>query len=152
MTPRAATPRPLTVRLIDSLYVEAMLLADEVRAYFDEHGRADLARLPPMARVTFSCESLKATTRLMHIVAWLLIRRAVEAGELDPANAEGAGRRLGDVAASEPHIVAALPEAARLLVAASCDLHARVQRLDREASPRPASPVRALIERLERSL
>jgi regulator of CtrA degradation len=146
-----AISRPLTARLIDSLYVEAMLLADEVRAYFDEHGRADRERLPPMARVSFSCESLKATTRLMHVVAWLLIRRAVEAGELDPVHARGVGRRLGHVAESEPHIVAGLPEAARLLVEASCDLHARVHRLDREIAPAPLSPARALIERLERA-
>jgi regulator of CtrA degradation len=146
-----ASPRPLTARLIDSLYVEAMLLADELRTYFDERGRADRERLPPSARVSFSCESLKATTRLMHVVAWLLIRRAVETGELDPVHARGVGRRLGNVPESEPHIVAGLPEAARVLIAASCDLHARVHRLDAETAPPAPSPARLLIERLERA-
>ena len=38
--------------------------------------------LEPFARVGFACESLKVTTRIMHIVAWLLTQRAVESGEL----------------------------------------------------------------------
>src|SRR3546814_10232754 len=82
-------------KLIDSLYVEAMLLADEARAYFDEGGRSDREALDPLARVAFSCESLKVTTRLMHVIAWLLTQRAVAAGELPPRDALHPSRRLG---------------------------------------------------------
>ena len=35
----------ITSRLIDSLYTEAMLLADEARSYFDDAGRADRSTL-----------------------------------------------------------------------------------------------------------
>ena len=73
---------PLTAKLVASLYTEAMLLADEARSYFDMSGRADRDSLDPIDRVGFSCESLKVTTRLMHVIAWLLTQRAVEAGEL----------------------------------------------------------------------
>ena len=141
----------MTARLITSLYTEAMVLADEVRTYFDEAGRAERDRLPPMQRVAFSCESLKVTTRLMHVIAWLLTRRAVEAGELSEAQACEPARRLGHAAESEPAIVAALPETARLLVGASLDLYARVERLDREIERPEAvpSPARALMHRLE---
>ena len=59
-----------------------MLLADEARAYFDEAGRDERLTLEPFARVGFACESLKVTTRIMHIVAWLLTQRAVESGEI----------------------------------------------------------------------
>jgi regulator of CtrA degradation len=62
----------ITSRLIDSLYTEAMLLADEARSYFDDAGRDERSTLEPFARVGFACESLKVTTRIMHIVAWLL--------------------------------------------------------------------------------
>ena len=55
----------ITSRLIDSLYTEAMLLADEARSYFDDAGRGDRAILEPFARVGFACESLKVTTRIM---------------------------------------------------------------------------------------
>ena len=48
----------ITPRLIDSLYTEAMLLADEARAYFDETGRDERQTLEPFARVGFACESL----------------------------------------------------------------------------------------------
>src|ERR1700754_1064707 len=82
-------------RLIDALYVEAMLLADEARAYFDDAGRAERDLLEPAVRVVFSCESLKVTTRLMHVIAWLLTQRAVDAGELAPRDALDPSRRLG---------------------------------------------------------
>ena len=78
-------PQPearITSRLIDSLYTEAMLLADEARSYFDDAGRDDRSTLEPFVRVGFACESLKVTTRIMHIVAWLLTQRAIETGEL----------------------------------------------------------------------
>ena len=58
-----------------------MLLADEARSYFDDIGRDDRAGLEPFARVGFACESLKVTTRIMHIVAWLLTQRAIESGK-----------------------------------------------------------------------
>src|SRR3954471_24784279 len=83
-------PQPqvrITSRLIDSLYTEAMLLADEARHYFDDLGRDDRATLEPFARVGFACESLKVTTRIMHIVAWLLTQRAIESGEINWASA-----------------------------------------------------------------
>jgi regulator of CtrA degradation len=141
-------------RLVDSLYVEAMVLADEVRGYFDRAGPAERDLLPPLARVTFSCESLKITTRLMHIVAWLLTRRAIDAGEIPPGPGRDAARRLGLAADSDPATYAALPEPARLLIEASRELYGRVERLDQdmddEAAP-PPSPARGLMSRLERA-
>src|ERR1700759_371780 len=83
-------------KLVDSLYVEAMLLADEARAYFDEVGRDERDALDAMNRVAFSCESLKVTTRLMHVIAWLLTQRAVDAGELSVRDALDPARRLGE--------------------------------------------------------
>ncbi len=63
-----------------------MLLADEARSYFDDVGRDDRTSLDPFARVGFACESLKVTTRIMHIVAWLLTQRAIESGEIPTAD------------------------------------------------------------------
>ena len=91
----------LTPRLVDSLYTEAMLLADEARAYFDRHGREERESLDPLLRVGFSCESLKVTTRLMHVVAWLLTQRAVEAGEISRAHARKPARRLAGMGAAD---------------------------------------------------
>jgi regulator of CtrA degradation len=136
-------------RLADTLHVEAMLLADEARSYFDEVGRADREALDPLDRVGFSCESLKVTTRLMHVIAWLLTQRAVEAGELRPRDALDPSRRLGDAPVSDPASVRPLPARAQALIAASADLHRRVARLDAaQEVALPPSAVRTLQERL----
>ena len=88
----------ITSRLIDSLYTEAMLLADEARSYFDDAGRDERATLEPFARVGFACESLKVTTRIMHIVAWLLTQRAIELGEIPAARRPPARTAAGPCA------------------------------------------------------
>ena len=141
-------------RLINSLYTEAMLLADEARSYFDDAGRDERQSLEPFARVGFACESLKVTTRIMHIVAWLLTQRAIESGEI--ANIEGRRpeRRLGNAQDSDPAVVEQLPPAAQRLINSSADLYARIKRIDEghmEMEP-PQSPARALMGRLERGL
>lgn len=141
----------MTARLVDSLYTEAMLLADEARSYFDEVGRAEREALAPLDRVNFSCESLKVTTRLMHVIAWLLTRKAIAAGEIreDPGNE---GRRLGYAAESEHEVYAKLPETAVALVEASVDLYDRIAQIDREMyEPRGLSPALGLIRKIERA-
>jgi regulator of CtrA degradation len=144
----------ITPRLIDSFYTEAMLLADEARSYFDDAGRDDRGTLDPFVRVNFACESLKVTTRIMHIVAWLLTQRAIESGEIALREGRRPERRLGHAQESDPAVVARLPEAAQNLVSASTDLYARVKRLDEGSivEEPPVSPARALMGRLERGL
>lgn len=142
-------------RLIDTLYVDAMVLADEARGYFDDGGRTERATLDPLARVSFSCESLKVTTRLMHIIAWLLTQRAVDAGEMAPRDALDPSRRLGPAPVSDEAVVEALPREARTLIAASTELYRRVARLDegQAADIVPVeSPARMLLSRLEATL
>lgn len=144
----------ITPRLIDSFYTEAMLLADEARSYFDEAGRDERGTLEPFARVGFACESLKVTTRIMHIVAWLLTQRAVESGEIPERDGRRPERRLGHAQDSDSAVVEQLPESAQKLIGASADLYARVKRLDEGTlGEEPAqSPARALMGRLERGL
>jgi len=144
----------ITSRLIDSLYTEAMLLADEARSYFDDIGRDERASLEPFARVGFACESLKVTTRIMHIVAWLLTQRAIESGEIPLREGRRPERRLGHAQDSDPLVVGQLPEAAQKLITSSSDLYARVKRIDEGhmETDVPQSPARALMGRLERGL
>lgn len=144
----------ITSRLIDSLYTEAMLLADEARSYFDDVGREERASLEPFARVGFACESLKVTTRIMHIVAWLLTQRAIESGEIPAFDGRRPERRLGHAQDSDNDVVAQLPDAAQRLIHASSDLYARIKRIDEGGleTEIPQSPARALMGRLERGL
>ena len=143
----------MTARLVDSLYTEAMLLADEARSYFDQIGRAERDGLAPIERVAFSCESLKVTTRLMHVIAWLLTRKAIAVGEIREEEGGADSRRLGRAADSDAEAIATLPTHARDIIAASIDLYQRVGRIedgmyDREAE----SPALGLLRRIERAL
>lgn len=70
---------------MDSLYVEVMVLANEARAYFEDHGVEARDALPVTLRAGYAVESLKVTTRLMHVIAWLLIWRGEANGEIDAA-------------------------------------------------------------------
>ena len=144
----------LTPKLVDSLYVEAMVLADEARSYFEACGRDDRLALDPVDRVGFSCESLKVTTRLMHVIAWLLTQRAVEAGELSRAQARDSERRLGDAPQTDEPLLQRLPGAAVQLIRSSEEHYERVSRLDQGhfGTVARGSPVRTLLSRLERSL
>lgn len=137
-------------RLIDALYSESMLLADEARAYFDEVGRNERDGLDPFVRVGFSCESLKVTTRLMHVIAWLLTQRAVLAGELDVKDALDPSRRLGDGPVTDRVLLESLPARARALIDSSTDLHRRVALLDAAQSLPDTLPsaVRSMHRRL----
>jgi regulator of CtrA degradation len=114
----------ITPKLVDGLYTEAMVLADEARSYFD----SDRARRisPAEVAVAFSCESLKVTTRLMHVIAWLLNQKAIRAGELDASDAV---ESLGYAPATDSFWVDDLPAEARALILASEDLYYRVQRV-----------------------
>jgi regulator of CtrA degradation len=137
-------------RLIDALYVEAMVLADETRSYFDVIGREEREGLAAIDRVAFSCESLKVTTRLMHIIAWLLTQRAVDCGELTDRDALSPSRRLGEAPESDFSVVAMMPVQAAAIIHASIDLHRRVARLDQtldEDLP-VVSPARTMFDRL----
>jgi len=143
----------LTPRVIDSLYVEAMVLADEARAYFDSAGRDDRLALDPSIRIGFACESLKVTTRLMQVVAWLMTQRAIAAGEMPRDDGAGGPRRLGEGPESDEAVLESLPEAALALIRSSRDLYGRVRRIDEGATPdAQASPARSLMSRLQRSL
>ncbi|WP_294324887.1 DUF1465 family protein [uncultured Sphingomonas sp.] len=140
-------------RLIDSLYVEAMLLADEARSYFNDAGQAERALLDPMARVVLSCESLKITTRLMHVIAWLLTQRAIDAGEMAPDLAEDPLRALATSPVTGDEVLETMPAGTQALIRASLDLYRRAERIERsKTSPPPASPARAMFERLAMQL
>lgn len=154
----------LRSRLVDNLYVEAMVMADEARSYFDGPGMEDREALAIIARLSFACESLKVTTRLMHVIAWLLTQKAWRRGEIGDDVLESAQYRLGEAASSEDGAIAALPPRARELVTGSQTLYERVWRLQegirKTAAPEARSvpetpgpgPARELLDRLQRSL
>jgi regulator of CtrA degradation len=156
MTNPAFGGTTLAARLVDALYTEAMVLADETRSYFDDAGQDERDALPPRLRVEFACEALKGTTRLMQVIGWLLMRKAVHAGELPAGAGTADNRRLGEAPLLDTAVVARLPQTARRLLANGEDLYQRVKRLDDGIEAPPPivapSPALSLLHRLEQSL
>lgn len=68
--------------IIEALYTEALVLADDVRAVFALGTREPEVGEESQVRIALSTEGLKTTTRMMHILAWLLNQRAFFSGEL----------------------------------------------------------------------
>ena len=152
----------LFARLIDGLYTEALVMADEARAYFDRQGDADKGRYDTMTRLSFTCESLKVTTRLMHIIAWLMSQKAWQRGEIATDSLDDPKYRLGPAAQTDEAVLAIMPAQAKHLVEESQSLYDRVLRLQqrmeaafsarRSVAPvQPtASPALELLDFLER--
>lgn len=116
----------LTLRVVNALYIEAMVLADEARAYFDEACQDARNQMSPLVRVTFSCESLKVTTRLMHVIAWLLNQKAVARGEGRISDHS----RMGFATLSDPETLHSLPPDALRIIELTSELYNRVKRLE----------------------
>jgi len=135
-------------QVVEELYEETLLLADEARAVFDLRGRDPEEKAGDSTRIALSIEGLRTTTRLMNLLAWLLNQRAYFAGELSEAQV----RRCGTLAQdrnSDPAQMAQLMPATRALIRESERLYARAQRLDGQLrSEDEDSPARALQGRL----
>lgn len=153
-----AVPADINPRIVDSLYCDALALADELRACFTfpydgpvrRAGDRAIADLDDEARVALSCEGLRATTRTMHCLAWLLNHRAFFAGEISEFQLRRHGRLP---AALPPSDASALPEDAARLVGESERLYDRIVRLERAWRTRDGGlPRLDTVERLRQRL
>ena len=118
-------------QVVEELYEETLLLADEARAVFDLRGREPGESGSDPTRIALSIEGLRTTTRLMNLLAWLLNQRAYFAGELSEAQVKRCGALATD-RPSDPVQMAQLQLATRALIRDSERLYARAQRLDRQ--------------------
>lgn len=131
-------------QVVEELYEETLLLADEARAAFDLRGRDPQEAPSDGVRIALSIEGLRTTTRLMNLLAWLLNQRAFFAGELSETQV----RRCGTLAQDRPSDavqMAQLQPATRALIRESERLYARAHRLDGQLrSDAEDGPARAL--------
>ena len=97
-----------------------------------------------LVRVQLSCEALRATTRVMHCLAWLLNHRAFFAGELSELQLRRHGRLIANFPMSDPMIVADLPREAQTCVLESERLYERIQRLEQNWRGAQAPAVSAI--------
>lgn len=121
------------VAFLNGTYEEALKLAREARDYLAFQEPNDRAKLPARARMVASCESMRLTTRLTQVIAWLLVQKAVQAGELSREEAAEEKFRLSghkvcarDVPVEDQPLPPRLAELMRL----SHGLYERIARLD----------------------
>lgn len=117
-------------------YDETMALLIEARNYIAYHDSVNHRALPPHVRLQISYESMRVTSRLTQVMAWLLAQKAVHAGEItrEQAASEDFALSGGDVCTdpSGPDNES-LPEGLRSLLDRSHKLYMRVARLDERA-------------------
>lgn len=123
---------------LGDLYHEAMSLLVEVRDHMaDRRSKGDDGNLEPAGRLEIRSEAFRVTTRLSQVMAWLLMQKAVHAGEMNQRDAMSTHNRLsGHPASPENHIPSGeiLSPDLRRLRKRSNDLYARVARLDEMAA------------------
>ena len=95
-----------------TLFAEGMGLVESTAAYLDGPGRMDSKALRRPIALAYATESMRMTTRLMQIASWLLLRRAVNEGELTHAQAMSERHRVRlqrQDMISPPEVIAELP-------------------------------------------
>ncbi len=126
-----AEPADISSAIVETLYADALALADEARAAFDMSGRLDLIGADEeLSRIALSCEALRTTTRMMHALAWLLNHRAYFAGELSEFQLRRHGRLPPAQPESDPAQFAMLAPRLQDIVLRSRRFYARIERLD----------------------
>lgn len=114
-------------------YDETMALLIEARNYIAYHEATDQKKLAPHTRLQVSYESMRVTSRLTQVMAWLLAQKAVHAGELtrEQVATEEYALSGGDICLdpSGPDNEE-LPAGLRSLLDRSYRLYVRVSRLD----------------------
>lgn len=139
--------------IIEALYAEAMVLADEVRSVFAHRSAESETGEDCVMRLALSTEGLKTTTRMMQVLAWLLNQRAFFSGELTESQVRKHGKLPNDRLADPEQLQRLEPEACALIKETE-QLHQRIARLDKawRQNFEMASPARAFQGRLERRL
>lgn len=139
--------------IIDSLYAEALQLAEDARAAFEASAPSAPGNETRKSetRLLLSGEALRTTTRMMHALAWLLNHRAYYAGELSESQLS----RHGDLPEAQPlpdrAQLALLDPRVELVAQRSHAFYARLIRLDlawrAETELHPVMGMRARIGR-----
>jgi regulator of CtrA degradation len=166
-TSRLESWRPTTISFVQrltasgsfkSLFKEGMALVEESASYLDGAGRQESKELRRAVAMAYANESMRLTTRLMQLASWLLLQRAVNEGEMTPAQAASEKHRVRlarQEVACPPELFDELPQRLRALTFKSMRLQARIVHLDQslfaarnEEFEREPSPIASQVERL----
>lgn len=143
---------PVQRAQVENLYVDAMILADEAHAAFAVQRELGGAISDKALQIGLACESLKTTTRLMHIIAWLLHRRAMIAGDRG-AGPNDSAARIGEPVAADWALCMKFDPSVRRIIGASERLFERIATLEAGwETPQAVTPVQHMLAELEARL
>ena len=141
----------------DRIFREGMSLVEETADYLDGPGRQDARLLDRHGAVAYAAESMRLTTRLMQLASWLLLQRAIGAGEMSPDEMRKEKHRisLNDIGRGNPLTGAEqLPKALLDISERSLALHQRILTFDTLLSapsrPEPVSAPSHLSSQMDR--
>lgn len=139
--------------LLETTYAEVLDLVSRTSDFVDAV-RAGTAPQPDNdAGAAYTIESMRHTTRLMQVMAWLLTQRAVDAGEMTVEEAADPKYRIGaaDICLATPMPGAdALPKTFREMTVRSREIYRRIKRMaELMDQPVPEHPVHTLLDRLD---
>jgi regulator of CtrA degradation len=144
----------------EKIFKEGMGLVEETANYLDGQGRADSRVLDRPSTIAYATESMRLTTRLMQLASWLLLQRAIGAGELseNDASREKSRVSLNDIGEGNKIPGAEnLPEGLVELIARSLRLHERILVIDQmivgktEVAAANENPVAMQMDQLARA-
>ena len=123
-----------TVAFVDSTYQEAISLTEDARDFFAIMETQARARGFSSGDLLLqSCEALRVTSRLTQIMAWVLVQKAVQSGEISREQAREPQYRLsGQEVCADGELAfegRLLPKLSELLDE-SLSLYVRISRLD----------------------
>lgn len=131
--------------LFHRLYDQSMAMVRDAAEYLELEGVLERQQLSEKMSLVFACESMRVTTRLMQISAWLLAMRALSEGEISEDDIPAKGFRISakEVCLGGPVRGAGLlPVRLIEMLQASRALYERVLRLDQILFERkPHQPV-----------
>ncbi len=139
----------------DRVFREGMALVERTAAYLDKEGRAESRKLKPPLSIAYATESMRLTTRLLELASWLLVRKAIKAGEISEAEAAAKRARIKLSGSGRPTHIASfgqLPVGLQQLIAESFQLSDRIVQLDRALEGEvgeAANPVASQLQKLE---
>ena len=149
--------RFVTSRQFQEVFEEGMRLVEETADYLDGPGREQARAMDRDTAMAYATESMRLTTRLMQLASWLLLQRAVAAGELTESDArkEQEHINLADMArAPDADTLARLPRELAALAQRAQRLYERIIRLDEmiraRATPAgaPSNPLSGMLDRI----
>ena len=124
-------PATITPAIVEMLYEDALHLAEEARAVFEQEDiRRPVDEHESAMRIAMSCEALRTTTRMMHAIAWLLNHRAYFKGEMSEFQLRRHGRLPPPQPESDPAQLALMDLYTLDLIDRTKALYSRIQRLD----------------------